>query len=106
MTIRAKIYRPSKNPMQSGRAKTQEWMLEYDPVSPHAPEHLMGWTASDDTLAQVRLSFESQEAAEAYAQARNIPYDVIEKTPRVIVPRSYLDNFKYRAPAPKEDAGK
>ena len=33
MTL-ARIYVPSKTPMQSGRAQTLTWLLEYEPVTP------------------------------------------------------------------------
>jgi len=93
--MRARIYQPSKTAMQSGTAKTKGWVLEFAPASAREVDPLMGWTSSDDTQAQVRLRFDTQEAAEAYATARGIDYDVVlpkERKP-VIRPRGYGENF-------------
>ena len=81
--------------MQSGTAKTNVWVLEFAPATAREVDPLMGWTSSDDTQAQVRLRFDSRAAAEAYAQARDIPYDVTEPKPRklTIRPRGYGENF-------------
>ncbi len=69
--MRARIYQPARNAMQSGNAKTREWVLDFAPVSRDI-DPLMGWTSSDDTQAQVKLRFDSREAALAYAQSKGI----------------------------------
>ena len=81
--------------MQSGTAKTNVWVLEFAPATAREVDPLMGWTSSDDTQAQVRLRFDSRAAAEAYAQARDIAFDVTEPKPRkqTIRPRGYGENF-------------
>ena len=93
--MRARIYQPAKTAMQSGTAKTTTWVLEFAPASAREVDPLMGWTSSDDTQAQVRLRFDSREAAEAYAQAKGIAYDLAVKLPRkpVIRARGYGENF-------------
>ncbi|MDX2257958.1 MAG: ETC complex I subunit [Hyphomicrobiaceae bacterium] len=91
----AKIYRPAKTAMQSGRARAKEWVLEFEPQSPREVEPLMGWTSSGDTTAQVRLEFDSREEAIAYAERAGIPYRVHEPKDRAAVRKSYSDNFKY-----------
>lgn len=93
--MRARIYQPARNAMQSGTAKTKGWVLEFAPASAREIDPLMGWTSSADTEAQVRLRFESREAAEDYARDRGIAYDVVEPKPRkpVIRPRGYGENF-------------
>ena len=68
--MRARIYKPAKTAMSSGTAKTRTWVLEFAPETPREVDPLMGWTSSNDTQAQVRLTFESREAAEAYAKER------------------------------------
>ena len=68
--MRARIYQPAKTAMQSGTAKTHHWVLEFAPASGREVDPLMGWTSSSDTQAQVRLRFDSREAAEAYAAAK------------------------------------
>ncbi len=81
--------------MQSGTAKTKEWVLDYEPEEPREIEPLMGWTSSGDMRQQVRLRFATVEEAIAYAERHGIPYQVLEpKEParRVI---AYSDNFAY-----------
>ena len=68
--MRARIYQPAKTAMQSGTAKTKDWVLEFAHASAREVDPLMGWTSSDDTQAQVKLRFDTREAAEAYATSR------------------------------------
>ena len=91
----ARIYKPAKTAMQSARAKTKEWVLEYEPATPQEIEPLMGWTSSDDMLSQVRLSFETKEEAIDYAQKNGIPFRIFEPHPRAFIKKSYADNFKF-----------
>ena len=64
----ARIYRPAKTAMQSGRAKTHKWVLEYEPASRRDPDPLMGWSSARDTLNEVQLRFDTLEEALAYRQ--------------------------------------
>jgi len=93
--MRARIYQPAKTAMQSGTAKTHSWLLEFAAQSAREVDPLMGWTSSSDTQGQVRLSFETREAAEDYARARGIEFVVVEPKPRKpnIRPRGYGENF-------------
>lgn len=93
--MRARIFQPARTAMQSGTAKTQGWVLEFAPASAREVDPLMGWTSSDDTQAQVRLRFDSREAAEAYATERGIAFDVMEPKARkpILRPRGYGENF-------------
>jgi len=45
--------------------------------------------------SQLDLSFETMEAAVAYAKANNIPYRVSKPKTRKRISRSYADNFAY-----------
>lgn len=99
-TVLARIYRPSKTAMQSGRAKTRQWVLEFEPEAPREVEPLMGWTSSRDMRAQVSLSFDTKEEAIAYAREHNIPHTVYEERARKVKPKSYSDNFAYRRAEP------
>src|SRR3954470_17338101 len=94
--MKAKIYKPVKNAMQSGRANTGEWVLEYELETPRRPEPLMGWVAANDTLNQVRLKFLTKDAAVAFAEKEGLEYTVNETHARKVKPQSYLDNFKWR----------
>jgi ETC complex I subunit conserved region len=93
--MRARIYQPARTAMQSGTAKARGWILEFAPATSREVDPLMGWTSSDDTQSQVRIGFESREAAEAYANEKGIAYDVTEPKPRkpLIRPRGYGENF-------------
>jgi hypothetical protein len=93
--MQARIYRPAKNPMQSGRANTQKWVLEYEPASPRRLDPLMGWTSSSDTRRQVRIKFDTKEEAVAFAQKRGLAYTIDEPQRRQIRPKVYADNFRY-----------
>ncbi len=96
----AKIYRPAKTAMQSGKAKTHLWVLEFDQEQPRRIDPILGYTSSGDMKQQIRLTFESQELAEAYAKREGIEYRVIQpKDPnRQIV--SYTDNFRFSRTQP------
>jgi len=93
--MRARIYQPARNAMQSGTARSHQWILEFAPAAAREIDPLMGWTSSADTQRQVRLRFESRTEAENYAQARNIAYDLVEPKPRQpnIRPGGYGENF-------------
>jgi len=93
--ITARIYRPARTAMQSGNARTKEWMLDYEPETPREIEPLMGWTASGDMRQQVRLAFDTAEEAIAYCERNGIPYQVSHPTPVVRRTISYADNFSF-----------
>ncbi|MBV9567635.1 MAG: ETC complex I subunit [Hyphomicrobiales bacterium] len=92
----ARIFRPSRNAMQSGAANTKQWLLEYEPAQKRVAEPLMGWTSSTDMLGQVRLAFDTKEEAVAYALREGIPFRLEEPPPETNRrPLSYSDNFKF-----------
>ncbi len=96
----ARIYSPARNAMQSGKAKTGHWVLEFEPERPRTIDPLMGYTTSSDMKSQIRLSFETREEAEAYARANGLAYRVDEpKEPRRRQ-ISYSDNFRYDRKTP------
>jgi hypothetical protein len=89
----ARIYRPAKTAMQSGKAKTRDWLLEFAPDSARKSDLLMGWTQSSDMNGQIKLEFETRDEAVAYAQAHGLAFQVTEpKTPKRII-KAYADNF-------------
>jgi len=91
----AKIYQPSRNVMQSGQARTRDWVLEFVPADAKSIDPLMGWTGSDDMNAQVRLRFPTREEAVAYAVRNAIAYEVFEPKKRrhILRQNGYGDNF-------------
>ncbi|MGN6094930.1 MAG: ETC complex I subunit [Bosea sp. (in: a-proteobacteria)] len=91
----ARIYRPARTAMQSGTAKTERWLLEYKPEAPRQIEPLMGWTSSSDMKSQVKLWFDSEAEAVAYATRNGIPYRVEQPHDPKRRSISYSDNFKF-----------
>lgn len=93
----ARIYQPARTATQSGQAKTHHWVLEFAPGAPRELDPLMGWTGSSDTQRQVRLSFESKEAALEYARAHRLEAVVLPPQGRKpnIRPGGYADNFAH-----------
>ncbi|QDZ00977.1 ETC complex I subunit [Nitratireductor mangrovi] len=91
----ARIYSPAKTAMQSGKAKTGRWLLEFEPEKPRKIDPLMGYTSSGDMRSQIKLSFETREEAIAYARKEGLAYRVEEpKEPRRRQ-MSYAENFRY-----------
>lgn len=93
--MRARIYQPAKTAMQSGTAKTKGWVLEFAPASKREVDPLMGWTSSEDTQAQVKLRFDTKEAALDYAKENDIDALVFEPKKRKpnIRAGGYAENF-------------
>lgn len=96
----ARIYRPSKTAMQSGKGKTVMWVIEHEPTSARKVEPLMGYTSSTDMMSQVRLKFETREEAVRYAENNGIEYRLIEPKEQRRRPMSYSDNFNYNRKVP------
>ena len=90
----ARIYQIPRNAMQSGRALTDKWVLEFEPAEPRKPDPLTGWAGSGDTQRQVRLNFESCDAAKAYADKHAIAYAVIPTPHKTLKIQAYADNFR------------
>jgi hypothetical protein len=91
----ARIFRPARTAMQSGEARTKEWILEFDPAEPRSIDPLMGWTSSGDMRNQIRLEFDTKEEAVAYATREGLAYTVADPKPRKPIRKSYADNFKF-----------
>jgi hypothetical protein len=96
----ARIFRPAKNAMQSGKASTKEWRLDYEPEQPRSVEPLMGWTSSGDMKQQITLHFQTKEEAVAYCERKGIPYQVIEPQESSRRQMAYADNFSFRRGEP------
>jgi hypothetical protein len=93
--MRVRIFQQPKSAMQSGQAGTQEWIIEWAPSDRRVQDPLMGWFGSSDTQSQVRLSFDTREAAIAYAEKHGLDYDVELPPVRIRKPKAYADNFKF-----------
>ena len=88
------IYQQPKSAMQSGKAKTDVWVLEFERSQALRPDPLMGWSGSGDTQTQVRLNFPSKEAARAYAEKCGIPARVHATPKKALKIQAYADNFR------------
>lgn len=82
--------------MQSGIAKSKQWVIECILPSARQPESLMGWTSSEDTLNQLKLKFDSADDAVAYAKEQGWEYTVHVAQTKRVRPRNYGDNFRYQ----------
>ena len=91
----ARIYRPAKTAMQSGAARTKEWVLNYEPEEPRVVEPLMGWTSSGDTKQQLTLRFETKEEAVLYCERHGIAYQLSEPREPARRTMAYSDNFAF-----------
>lgn len=96
MKTKVRIFKPARNPMQSGRAGRQDkWCLQGADLSARVPDHLMGWTSADDTNDQITMMFDNKTAAIEFAESKGWSYEVHDPAERVVKPQNYLDNFKY-----------
>jgi hypothetical protein len=90
----ARIYQRPKNAMQSGKALTDQWILEFVPAEAKRPDPLMGWAGSGDMRQQVVLEFPTQADAQAYADRYGIDARVIVTPPKRLKIQAYADNFR------------
>jgi hypothetical protein len=91
----ARIYKPAKTAMQSGQGQTKQWWLDFEPAEARFVEPLMGWTGSTDTRSQLRLEFDTLEAARAFAEKHGIAYEIEAPRPHRLRRQAYADNFSY-----------
>ncbi len=97
--MEARIFRPTKTAMQSGRANARRWVLEYERRARRTVDRLMGWTGCADTNQQVRLGFATKDDAVAFARRNALAYRVEEpREPRARL-KAYADNFRPDRPA-------
>jgi hypothetical protein len=94
--MQVRIFQLSKNAMQSGRARADRWVVEFEPESARQVEPLMGWTSSADTKTQLRLWFDSKDEAIAYTQRKGVMYTLEQPHERKISPKAYADNFAFK----------
>ena len=90
--IKAKIYIPTKNSMQSGLGKSDKWLIEFE-IENTGINPLMGWETNSNTLSELNLEFSSKELAIEYAKKNKIDFEIIEPQKRKTVKKSYADNF-------------
>ena len=92
--MRAKIYKPAKTAMQSGRSKYNKWILKISDSKNQTKDTMMGWNGGSNTTSQIQLQFKTKEDAINYAKSNNLDYEVLETSERKVISKSYADNFK------------
>ena len=90
----ARIFQRPKNATQSGRAGTDLWVLEYLSSTAQAADPLTGWNGQADTQAQVRLTFPTLAAAQAYAEKKGVSAHVVPSPQPKLKLQAYADNFR------------
>ena len=75
--MKAKIYKPSKTAMQSGRSKFNKWVLKISDSKNQIRDTMMGWNGGSNTSSQIQLNFKSKEDAIHYAKSNNIDLSLI-----------------------------
>ena len=93
MTV-ARISEIDRKPTQSGKANNGRWQLEFERQDALRPDPLTGWAGSSDTRPQVRLTFDSCDAAIAYAKRNGFGYHIIPASPVSLKIQAYADNFR------------
>lgn len=92
--MKARIFQRPKSSMQSGKARTGQWALVFERSEAQHHDPLTGWIGSGDTVTQVELSFASEAAAIAYAEAQGMAYELVPLPPKVLKLQAYADNFR------------
>ena len=90
----ARIFQRSKNAMQSGRARSGDWVLEFESARRKRPDPLTGWAGGAETQEQVILTFPTLEAALAYAAREGIDAHVVPPAEPKLRLQAYADNFR------------
>ena len=93
MTI-ARISELERKTTQSGKANAGLWQLEFERQEGLSADPLTGWAGSGDTKPQVRMTFESKEAAIAYAERHGFAYHLVPAAPVKLKLQAYADNFR------------
>ena len=92
--MQAKIYKPAKTAMQSGRAKYNKWILKISDSKNQTKDTMMGWNGGSNTTSQIQLQFKTKEDAINYAKSNDLDYEVLATSERKVISKSYADNFK------------
>nr|XP_042904793.1 NADH dehydrogenase [ubiquinone] iron-sulfur protein 4, mitochondrial-like [Parasteatoda tepidariorum] len=90
------IFKPARNPMQSGTFGTQKWKIVFE-IRMVWENPLIGWASTGDPLSGMDIEFESKEDAIAFCDKNQWRYFVAE--PKVNVTKfkikRYGDNFSW-----------
>jgi len=88
------ILKPTKSAMQSGKAKTKDWLVKVNPDQTNREvNELMGWISADNTLSQLEFKFANKEEAIKFCETKGYDYEIIEPKTATLKPKSYAANF-------------
>ncbi|KAF3904189.1 hypothetical protein AA313_de0209712 [Arthrobotrys entomopaga] len=92
-----RIYKPTKNAMQSSNFRGKNWRMDWDVLGKgHRWENpLMGWQSSADFVQGTHLMFRTKEEAIYFAEKQGYEYFVQEPKEREIVSKAYASNFTW-----------
>ena len=91
----ARIHQRIKNTMQSGKARTGIWLVEFASDRAQHADPLTGWAGGQETQAQVvGLGFETVEAAIDYCERNGHSYTVTPTQKSGLKLQAYADNFR------------
>ena len=68
--MKAKIFKPAKTAMQSGRSKFNKWVLKFSDKKNQLKDTMMGWNGGSSTISQIELKVSSKEEAVNYAKKK------------------------------------
>ncbi len=92
--MKARIYRPAKSAMQSGKARSKKWLVEL--VEEKNIRHLnplMKWVSVDNALSELHFEFVNKEDAIDFAKKRGFEFVVEEPELVRLQKKSYAENF-------------
>ena len=89
----AKAYKNISSATQSGKHKSDYWVLEPICSRNYVPDNLMGWTGGRDIKQQIKLKFTSLNDLERYAAKNKILLEIIQPKEKKVIIKSYADNF-------------
>lgn len=92
--MQARLYQRPKSSTQSGRARTGQWVLEFERSDRQRHDPLTGWLGSGATETQIQLHFPSQDAALDYAKGQGLEVEIMPLGPRTLKLQAYADNFR------------
>lgn len=92
--MKFRIFKPTKNAMQSGKKNTEKWLMQ-----PILEENIRfvnqttGWISAKNTNSQFNFEFLSKEEAVNFAKNSGFDYEIIEPKTSSIKKKSYAANF-------------
>ena len=91
--IKAKAYKNSTSSTQSGKKRSDYWVLEPLYQKSYVKDDLMGWSGGSDIKNQIKLKFSSINDLERYAEKNKISLEIIQPKEKKVIIKSYADNF-------------